>query len=65
MAYTLFVRFRSNEAPFSMEYNPAPYAPAIDKEAIEWACGMRETMGGGYDVDLLKDGERIEIGEQP
>ena len=55
--YTLAVQFKSNEQPFKTVYDPSPYGPQTDEEAIKWARGMGETMGAQYTVTLLKDGE--------
>lgn len=54
--YLLDVRFKSNERPWSTKYDPRPYPPKSDEDAIRWAEGMAEGMGEMYDVQLLKDG---------
>lgn len=60
--YRLSVTFRSNERPWSTIYDPAPYPPKSDEEAITWARGMKEGLGG-YDVTLLKDGQPLSFEE--
>lgn len=61
--YTLSVTFRSNECPWSTIYDPRPYPPKSDEEAIEWARGMREGLQG-YQVTLLKDDQPVNIEEE-
>lgn len=59
--YTLAVQFKSNERPFKTTHDPSPYGPKTDEEAVRWARGMAETMGGAYTVTLLKNGEVMPI----
>lgn len=59
--YWLYITFRSNERPFSTNYDPVPgHNPKSDVEAIEWAQGMYAGLNEmGYDVTLLKDGQPL------
>jgi hypothetical protein len=54
--YTLAISFRSNEQPFNTNYDPAPYGPKSDEDAIRWAAGMADQLDN-YDVTLLRDGQ--------
>lgn len=58
--YRLSVTFCSNERPWSTLYDPSPYPPKSDEDAIRWARGMRDGLSG-YVVTLIKDGEPIDI----
>jgi hypothetical protein len=57
MKYELLIIFKSNEKPLSNTYNPAPYGPKTDEDAVKWAAAMQEGMGNMYYVTLLKDGK--------
>ena len=56
MTYTLHVVFKSNERPWSTEYDPGCYAPKNDSDAERWAYQMQEGLGSGYQCTLLRDG---------
>jgi hypothetical protein len=64
MTYRLRVRYRSNEAPWSGGYEPAPrHQPADDAAAIAWAQEMSSGLGRHYVVDLYRDLTRVPIPE--
>lgn len=58
MRYTLHVAFKSNERPWSMNYDGAPPGPKDETEAREWANGMQRGLED-YTVTLLCDGKPV------
>ena len=66
MTYTLRVKCKSNEAPWSGGYEPAPqHQPQDDAAAIKWATGMSDGLGLDYLVTLIRDGVVIPLPLRP
>lgn len=62
MTYALRVKFKSNEAPWSGNHEPASWhQPQDDHAAIKWAVGMSEGLGQNYLVTLVKDGNVVTL----
>lgn len=62
MTYSLRVKYKSNEAPWSGGYEPsARHQPTDDQEAIKWAVFMSDGLGVDYLVTLIKDGVVIPL----
>lgn len=65
MPYAIRVLYKSNEAPWSGGYDPSPYGPKNDGEAVEWAVRMQEGLGDLYAVTLTRDGQVMALPESP
>jgi hypothetical protein len=63
--YEIRVLFKSNEAPWSGGYDPSPYGPKNDGEAVEWAVRMQEGLGNDYAVTLTRDGQVMPLPSEP
>lgn len=63
--YEIRVLYKSNAAPWSGSYDPAPYGPKNDGEAVEWAVRMQEGLGDLYAVTLTRDGQVVPLPESP
>ena len=57
--FTLAVTFKSNEHPWQTIYDPSPYGPENDDDAIKWATGMMDGLGSCYACTLLKNGRPV------
>jgi hypothetical protein len=62
MTYSLRVKYKSNEAPWSGAYTPSEWhQPTNDSAAIKWAAAMSDGLGSDYLVTLTYNGEAIPL----